>query len=89
MSYTDHIFCINPILEKNLEYSGVVHQLFIDFKELCDTVRREVVFIILIEFVIPMKLIRLIKLCLNDHVMKSEYASLYRVSHHLPNPAVL
>ena len=71
MSNTDYVFCINPILEKNLE-----HQLFIDFKELCDTVRREVVFIILIEFVIPMKLIRLIKMCLNEHVIKSEYASL-------------
>jgi hypothetical protein len=52
----------------------VVQQLFIDFKKLCDTVRREVVFAILIEF-IPMKLIRLIKMCLNEHVMKSEYAS--------------
>jgi len=75
MSNTDYIFCINPILEKNLECNGVVHQLFIDFKELCDTVRREVVFIIFIEFVIPMKLIRLIKMCLNEHVMKSKYAS--------------
>ena len=51
---------------------GMVHQLFIDFKELYDTVRREVVFVILIEFVISMKLIRFIKMCLNEHVMKSE-----------------
>ena len=76
MSNTDHIFCINSILEKNLEYSGVVLQLFVDFKELCDTVRSEVVFIILIEFVIPMKPISLIKMCLNEHVMKCEYTSL-------------
>jgi hypothetical protein len=59
-----------------MQWVGTVHQLFINFKELCDTVRREAVFIILIEFVIPLKLIRLIKMCLNEHVMKSEYASL-------------
>jgi hypothetical protein len=73
MSNTDYIFCFNPILEKKLECSEVVHQLF---KTSCDTVRREVVFIILIEFVILMKLIRLIKMCLTEHVMKSDYASL-------------
>jgi len=76
MSYTDHISCINPILEKNLEYGGVVHQLFIDFEKLCDAIRRKVVFLILIEFVIPKKVIKLIKVCLNEHVMKSEYARL-------------
>jgi hypothetical protein len=37
-----------------------VHQLFIDFKKACDSVRRE------IEFGIPMKLVRLIKICLNE-----------------------
>jgi hypothetical protein len=43
----------------------VVHQLFIDFKEAYDSVKREVLYIILIEFSIPMKLVRLIKMCLN------------------------
>jgi hypothetical protein len=43
-----------------------VHQLFIDFKRTYDPVRREVLFNILIEFVIPMKLARLIKMCLNE-----------------------
>jgi hypothetical protein len=31
-SMTDQIFYIRQILEKNLEYNGTVHQLFIDFK---------------------------------------------------------
>jgi hypothetical protein len=32
-------------------YEGTVHRLFIDFKDACDSVRREVLlFIILIEF---------------------------------------
>jgi hypothetical protein len=41
-----------------------VHQLFIDFKEAYDSVRREVLYNILIEFVIPMKLVWLIEMCL-------------------------
>jgi len=43
-----------------------VHQLFIDFKKAYDLVRREVLYNILIEFGIPMKLVRLIKMCLNE-----------------------
>jgi len=39
-----------------------VHQLFIDFKKAYDSVRREVLYNILIEFCIPMQLARLIKL---------------------------
>jgi len=37
-----------------------VHQLFIDFKKVYDSVRREVLYNILIEFGIPMKPGRLI-----------------------------
>jgi len=43
-----------------------VHQLLIDFKKAYNLVRREVLYKILIEFGIPMKLIRLIKMCLNE-----------------------
>ena len=41
-----------------------VHQLFIDFKKAYDSVRREVLYNILMEPGIPKKLIRLIKMCL-------------------------
>jgi hypothetical protein len=37
-----------------------------DFKKAYDSVRREVLCNILIEFDIPMKLVRLIKMCLNE-----------------------
>jgi hypothetical protein len=47
-----------------------VHQLFIDFKEAYDSVRREILYNILIEFGIPMKLVRLIKMCLNETYSK-------------------
>ena len=60
-STTNHIFCIRQILEKKWEHNEAVHQLFIDFKKACDSVRREVLYNILFEFVIPMKLERLIK----------------------------
>jgi len=43
-----------------------VHQHFIDFKKAYDSVRREVLYNILIEFGIPMKLVRLIKMYLTD-----------------------
>jgi len=37
---------------------------FIDFKEAYDSVRREVLYNILIEFGVPKKLARLVKMCL-------------------------
>jgi hypothetical protein len=52
-------------LKKKWEYSGTVHQLFIDFRKSYGSVRREVLYKILIEFGIPRKLVRLIKMCLN------------------------
>jgi hypothetical protein len=65
-SDTDQIFCNHQILEKKWEYNERVHLLFIDFKKVYDSVRREVLYNILIEFGIPMKLVRLIKMCLNE-----------------------
>jgi hypothetical protein len=53
------------MLEKKWEYSNTVHQLFIDFKIAYDSVRREVLYNILIDFGIPMKLARLMKMYLN------------------------
>jgi hypothetical protein len=63
---TDQIFYICQILEKKLEYNGIVHQLFINLKKACDSVRREALYIILIEFGIPRKLVGLINMCLNE-----------------------
>ena len=65
-STADHIFCIRQILEKKWEHNEAVHQLFIDFKKAYDSVRREVLYNIVTEFGISMKLVRLIKVCLNE-----------------------
>ena len=43
-----------------------VRQLFIDFKKAYDSVRREVLYKILIEFGFPRKLVRLIKMSLTE-----------------------
>jgi hypothetical protein len=43
-----------------------MHELFIEFKEACDSVRRDVLYNIVIQFGIPMRLVRLIKMCLNE-----------------------
>jgi hypothetical protein len=61
----------SQILEKKWEYNETVHQLFIDFKKAYDSVRREVLYNILIEFGVPMKLVSLIKMCLNKYIVKS------------------
>jgi len=53
-------------LRKKWEYNDEVHQLFIDFKKAYDSVKREVLYKILIEFGIPRKLVRLIKMSLTE-----------------------
>jgi hypothetical protein len=63
---TYQIFYIWQILEKKWEYNGLVHQLFIDFKEAYNSIKREVLYNILLEFGIPKKLVRRIKMCLNE-----------------------
>jgi hypothetical protein len=47
-----------------------VHQLFIDLKKAYDSVKREVLYNILLEFGIPKKLVRVIKMYLNEAYTK-------------------
>jgi hypothetical protein len=56
--------------EKKWEFSDTVHQVFVDIKKAAVSVRREVLFNILIEFGIPVILVRLIKMCLNETYSK-------------------
>jgi hypothetical protein len=65
-STIDNIFCICQILEKILEYNEAVCQLFVDFEKVYDSVRREVLYNILIEFSIPIKMVRLIEMCVKN-----------------------
>jgi hypothetical protein len=51
----DQVFYIQQILEKKWEYNGIVHRVFIDFKKASDSVKREVLYNILLEFAVPKK----------------------------------
>jgi hypothetical protein len=62
---TDQIFYIRQILVKKYEFEETVHQLFTYFKKAYDSVRTEVLYNILIEFWVPLKLFRMIKVCFN------------------------
>jgi hypothetical protein len=57
-SATEHIFCLYQILETKWEFNEVVHQLFIDFKKAYDSDRSEVLYNILIEFGMTLKLVK-------------------------------
>ena len=54
------------MIEEKWEYNEAVHQLFIDLRKAYISVRMEGLYIILIQFGIPMKLVTLIKMCLNE-----------------------
>jgi hypothetical protein len=69
-STTDHIFCIRQIFEKKWEYNEAVHQIFVDFVKVYDSVRREILYNIPIKLGVFLKLVRLIKMCLNETYSK-------------------
>jgi hypothetical protein len=54
----------NTILDKKLEYNGAVHNIFIDFKKSHNSGWRKVLYNILTEYGIPVKLVSL-KKCVN------------------------
>jgi hypothetical protein len=54
------------MIEKKWEYNETVLNLFIDFQEAHASVRKEVLYSILIEFGVPIKFIKLIKMYLNE-----------------------
>jgi hypothetical protein len=55
---------------EKMEVKRAVHQLLIDIKKVYDSVRREILYNILIELLVPMKLVRLIEISLNETYSK-------------------
>jgi hypothetical protein len=47
-----------------------IHQLFTDFKKAYDSVTKKVLYNVLIEFGVPTKLVRLIRMCLYETYSK-------------------
>ena len=64
--YNLHVKVCVCLVENKWEYNEAVFQLFRDFKQENDSVTREVLYNILTEFGIPVKLVRLIKMCLTE-----------------------
>jgi hypothetical protein len=69
-STADQMFCICQTLQNTWEYSGTIHQLFTDVMKANGSVRREVLYSILAEFGLPLKLHGLIEMCLNETYSK-------------------
>ena len=65
---TGRLLIIYSAFAKYLRKMGIqeVHQLFISIKKVYDSVRKEVLYKILIEFGISRKLVRLIKMSLTE-----------------------
>jgi hypothetical protein len=70
-STTDQIFCIHQIPDKKWEHNETVHQLLETSRKPMIQLGGEVLHGILIEFGVPMKLVRLIKMCLNETYSKA------------------
>jgi hypothetical protein len=58
----DQIFCIQQILEKKWECNVTVHVIY-RLQKAYDSLEIEVLYNIVLEFGIPKKLVRLIKMC--------------------------
>jgi hypothetical protein len=67
-------------LRKKWVYNEAVRQVFTNFKKASDSVTRKVFLSILVEFGTPVKLTRLMEMCLN------EIYSRVRVCQHLSDP---
>jgi hypothetical protein len=65
-STTDQIFCIHLIPDKKWKYKETVHQIFTDLQKASDSLMTEVLNNILMKFAVPMKLVWLINICLNE-----------------------
>jgi hypothetical protein len=64
-STSDKTIFIRQILEKKSVYNATAHQIYIDFNKAYDLVTRGI-YNIVIEFGIPMKVVTVIKMCLNE-----------------------
>ena len=66
VNYWSYVLLSSNSWEK-WEYTEEVQQLVIDFQKVSDSFRREILYNILTEFGILMKMIRLIKMCLDEY----------------------
>jgi hypothetical protein len=82
-STTDNIFMIRQIIEKCYEYNIDIHKIFIDYTHAFDSIKRNKILDSLTQYKIPPKLIRLVKLTMENTMAKvkvnNTYTSEFRV----------
>lgn len=80
---TNHIFTIWQIMGKYYEYNNELHIIFVDFKQSCDSINRDQLWIALANLGISNKLIRMIKICNSNTFCKvlwqGELSTLFEV----------
>jgi len=69
-STIDNVFMIRQITEKFYEYNIDIHNIFIDYTHAFDSIKRNKILDSLIQYKIPPKLIRLVKLTLENTTAK-------------------
>ena len=73
----DNIFIMRQIYEKYYEYNIDLHNIFIDFSQAFDTVHRDAIHNSLMKHNVPDKLIKLIKLIMQQTKMKVKVNNSY------------
>jgi len=76
-STIDNIFMIRQIIEKCYEYNIDIHNIFIDYTHAFDSIKRNKILDPLIQYKIPPRLIRLVKLTLENTMAKVKVNNLY------------
>jgi hypothetical protein len=64
------------------EHKETVHQLFVDSNKASDSIKKEVLCNILTEFGVPMTLVRLIKICLNETYSRFHIGKYFQIIWH-------
>jgi hypothetical protein len=76
MSTIDKIFYFSQMLEKKREYNSTERHLFIDLKKAYDLIRSEILYNILIEFGVPMKLILVKRICMCSKICIGKHSAI-------------
>ena len=65
-STIDQLFVVRQTMEKFYEYNVDLHQIFVDFKMAYDSINRNRLYAIMLDFGIPKKLVRLTKMTMTN-----------------------
>lgn len=76
-STVDHVFTLRQLIEKHYEYNKPLQLLFIDFKQAYDSIKRKLLWKSMEKFGIPLKLVKMVKTCIEESRCKIKFVSNY------------